>query len=80
MEGKDVLAIQEILFSLGFLNERPSEVWSAAAVSGYSTYLQSLGVPYPQNTMLPGKMADTPKDLQRYVELKNSIRFTTNGE
>lgn len=80
MESEDILMVQEILFSLGFLNEKPSENWTAAAVSGYSVYLQSLGVPYPQNTMLPGKLTDTPKDLQRYVALKRSIRFTTNGE
>ena len=80
MERITVLGIQEILFTEKFMHEAPTDSWTAAAVNGYSAYLQSLGVPYPSYTMLPNRLEDLPVSLRRKLELRRSIRFTTNGE
>jgi hypothetical protein len=76
----NVKRIQIFLMSKGFISEAPSEVWTPHKSSGYATYLESLGIPYPLNTEVPYKLDMLTKELRDFITIPDRVSVASEDE
>lgn len=81
LTSNNILRIQEFLIEKGFIQSVASGHWdNDNKISGYATYLESLGVSYPENRELPRNVQMLPAELRDFVTIPDSVKIGGTDE